>query len=102
MKRLSMPDKFIRDAATPMRVVSQQHTATHRLFDQLLAGDNRSSSESSSNAIEKLNLLEEDGKEDYDDESEWNEPPKTVFDRDAQEECKNVNLLIQQAEEIND
>ena len=46
---------------------------------------------SSSNAIEELKLLEDDNE----DESEWNEPPKTVFDRDALEESK-INHLIKQ------
>ena len=54
---------------------------THPLFDQLANGDMLTSSdnESSQNSIEKLNLLEED----EDDESEWQEPARTVFDRDA-------------------
>jgi len=69
-----------RDSAIPMRVVSQQHKLTHRLFDVLAADNNSSGKQSSSNdnAIDKLNLLEED----EDDESEWLEPPLTVFDPD--------------------
>ena len=88
--------KTSRDGSIPMRIASQQHKVTNRLFDNL-AADNLSSSDrsSSNNAIEKLNLLEED----EDDDSEWNEPPKTVFDRDAQEESKTNNLLIQHADE---
>ena len=52
---LSVP-KIPRDSAVPMRIVSQQHPANLRLFDQLMGGDNLSSSDGdrsgSLNAIE--------------------------------------------------
>lgn len=49
---------------TPMRVVSQQQIKMRGLLENLVTGDNNSSGgESSQNAIEKLNLLEEDGED---------------------------------------
>lgn len=75
---------------------------TKGLFDQY-ANDNQTSSErsSSQNAIDELNLLTEED----DDESEWNEPPKTVFDRDAiNEESKFIydTPAIQAQDDLSD
>ena len=99
---LSVP-KTPRDSAVPMRIVSQQHPANLRLFDQLMGGDNLSSSDgdrsSSLNAIDKLNLLEEDDEDGLED-SEWNEPQKTVFNKDAAYEESKINHLIQQADDL--
>lgn len=68
-----------------------------------MGGDNLSSSDgdrsSSLNAIDKLNLLEEDDEDGLED-SEWNEPPKTVFNKDAAYEESKINHLIQQADDL--
>lgn len=96
-----------RDGTIPMRVVSQQHKI-HRLFDNLAAEENLSVDKSSSNenAIDQLNLLEE---EEKDDESEWNEPPQTVFDperigeaEESKEGFKKIHLIEQNESESDD
>lgn len=66
---LRPPASAVKDAAVPMRIASQQHKITNRLFDNLGADNNSSGLNPSSNdnAIDNLNLLED---EDEDDESE--------------------------------